>query len=68
MILFEVNNIEEAISNLKYFASYKPYQYSGRWFIAFLGGECIALRTKKGLQVRAAKLGLTEFEMWQYGK
>ena len=35
MIIFEVKTIEEAIKNLKFFASHKPYKYSGKWLLRF---------------------------------
>lgn len=59
----EATSLQDAANQIVYFRRYKPYQYSGKWFIAKLGDTFFAFRTKLTMNKNAVKLGLTSYEM-----
>lgn len=64
----EAKDVNDAVKQIEFFKRYKPYKYSGKWFIAYICGDWFALRTRKGLHNRAIKAGLTSLEVFTYGK
>lgn len=57
-MLLEVNSLEEAAKQLTYFRNYAPYKCGGKWFVACIGGEYLAFRTKDSVKRHATKAGL----------
>lgn len=57
----EAKTLQEAADQINLFRRYKPYQYSGRWFIGVLGQDVYAYRTKQSLKNKAGKLGIDIF-------
>lgn len=54
----EGKTIEQAAQTLTTLRRYAPYRFGGKWFLAIINGQAIALRDKRGLANQAAKAGL----------
>ncbi len=61
------DNLKEVVDNFVSLKRHRPYQFSGKWFIAYIKDQGYAYTTLKGLQNKAAKVGLESFEYYQIG-
>jgi hypothetical protein len=43
--------------------AHAPYRFGGKWFIGTIEGQMYAYRSQKSITNRAAKAGLTTFEI-----
>ncbi len=49
MVNIPAQNKEEAIDNMKRLRSYKPFQYSGKWYMIYHQGIGYFRRTEKSI-------------------
>lgn len=63
MRIISGNTLDEAINSMKSLRTYRPYEYSGTWFLAMIQGECHAYRTKNSLVKKASMAGIHELEI-----
>lgn len=56
------DSLDEVINNLKAFRRYKPYQYSGKFYIAYLNDQGYAFRSVQSLKNKAGKLNIDTFD------
>lgn len=59
----EAKTFEEAAKDIQFFRRYKPYQYSGKWFLCILNGEMFAFRSKQTCIKNAQRRGIDSFEL-----
>lgn len=68
MKLVAGSDLQECIKNFKWMKAYKPYEYGGKWFIAFLDGQGYAYRTIQSLKNKAGKIGIDSFDVCTIGE
>ena len=63
MIYKEQSSLQQVIDSLLTLKRYKPFEYSGKYFVAYHAGFGYIYRSKQTLLNRMAKLGIESLEM-----
>jgi hypothetical protein len=56
-MIVEGSTVQEGVSTLLTLRRYAPYRFGGKWFVAIVKGECVALRSVAQLRKKAVKAG-----------
>jgi len=68
MIKVHGDSLNECVDTFIKLIPYKSYEYSGKWFIAYLNGQGYGSQYMKTLKNKALKLNIETFQVVTVGK
>ena len=63
MIIGGTTDLDSTVKGLMHLRAYKPFQYGGKWFLAFIDGKGYAFRSMKPITKHAHDAGLSRIDV-----